>query len=179
MDNYIRPARRRKTPEQPEDSGENRIFIVDHPCCELLFGSELNCKIYEWNDEELFNPESQKDSVDFSRRFSEGVNRIIADRQRNIVFMPFHPEVLRELEGMAEKLRSGGRGVWSFFAFFHRDDDTQFLYRKEGELPIMNLDLKAEWILTMGQFPFVHMAEAGCCEIMSWKRLTDLFREYN
>ncbi|MDR2479403.1 MAG: hypothetical protein LBD48_08840, partial [Treponema sp.] len=178
MDHHVYLTRRRKAPEQPRNSQGNKVFIVDNPCCDVLFAGELNRNIYEWNDAELFSPDCRQDGGNFFRRFSDAIDGLVADRERNIVFMPFQPDILRELEGVAQKLQVERGETWCFLAFFCRDDDPQFLYRKPGELPLLDVEQKVEWILTMGRFPFVHMVETGYCDIMTWPRLVELFQQY-
>jgi hypothetical protein len=167
-----------KKEQAPEDPRGNKVFIVDNPCCDLLFTNDMSHRIYQWNDEVLFNPEPRKDSDDFSLRLSDAVNGFIEDDKRNIIFMPFQPDIMRELGDITKKLYAEHRGIWCFLTFFYSDNDPQLLIQKSGGLPQLNLDQKVEWILAVGQFPFIHMVETKFGEIMTRPRLEELFQQY-
>ena len=173
--------------ESPPDTREHRhkVFIIDHPCCDLLFELGMEHSIFDMDDGVLFNPARWEDGMDISRRLSDTVNRLIAS-EKSIVFIPYQPDILRAMGELAAEMWSRRGDVWLFFAFFHDDHDTRFMHRllpedaaaEEAQELEQELALKAEWILTLGQFLFVKMAEIKVREIITSKTLRDLFTEY-
>lgn len=167
----------------PPDTREHRdkVFIVDHPCCDVFFGLEMENAIFDMSEEALFNPALWKDGMDVSRRLSDTVNRLIAS-EKSVVLMRYQPEVLQAMGDLAAEVWNKCRDVWLFFAFFHDDHDTLVMNRplpwSTNPEPQEELERKAECILTLGRFPFVKMVETGVKDIMELKAFQELFIEY-
>lgn len=166
----------------PPDSREHRhkIFIVDHPCCNVLFDMGMEHSIFDMDDEKLFNPALWKDNADISQRFSDTVNRLVASG-KTTVFMQYQPDILRAMGDLAVEMQKKLGDVWVFIAFFHNDQDTVFMNNPMQGTDSQRekaLEQKAEWILTLGQFPFVKMVEIKSSKIIQPKMIQELFTEY-
>jgi hypothetical protein len=171
-----------QTKVPPDTEKHNhKLFIIDHPSCNVFFDLGMENIIFEMDDEALFNPALWKDGPDISSRLSDMVNRLIASG-KNIVFMRYQPDILRAMGGLAEEIQTKFGDVWLFITFFHNDHDTVFINRPipPGEMPERKkeLDRKAEWILALGQFPFVKMIEIKGGETLKLKTLQEMFTEY-
>ena len=134
------------------------------------------------NDEALFNPARWKDSLTVSYLLSDTANRLIAS-EKPLVLMRYQPDVLRAMGNLAAELWDKFGDVWLFFAFFHSDRDTLVISRTPQshtgrEQRKAALEQKAEWILSLGRFPFVKMVETSIKDVIEFKALQKLFTEY-
>jgi hypothetical protein len=169
--------------ELPPDTREHRhkIFIIDHPCCDVFFDLGMEHEIFDMDDAALFNPSPQDGGLNLSLRLSETISRLIASG-RSTVLMPYQPDILRAMGELAGEIQKKFGDVWLFLAFFHSDHDTLSMNRPRRwtteQEQQEGMDRKAEWILTLGEFPFVKMVELSVKETVTFQKLQELFTEY-
>lgn len=167
----------------PPDTRDHRhkVFIIDHPCCDAFFELGMEREIFDMDDAALFNPAPGNGGTDVSLRLRDTINRLIASGKSTVV-MPYHPDILQAMGDLAAEILKKFGDVWLFLAFFHNDRDTLSMNRPlqwtTDQEQQEGMERKAEWILTLGAFPFVKMVELGVKETITLKMIQELFTEY-
>jgi hypothetical protein len=160
----------------------HKIFIIDHPYCDVYFELDVENRIFETDNEVFVNPALWQDGEDISQLFNDTINRLVSSGQF-IVPLQYQPDMLRAMRQVADEVRKQLGDVWVFLSFFHDDKSTTFM-----RLPIAHpdpaevrkeLEQKAEWILNLGEFPFIKMVEVKPGFMINSKEIQRLFTEYS
>jgi hypothetical protein len=156
----------------PDDSRHrDKIFIVDHHCCEVYLDEVVEELSYLLSGDNLLIPNDWKDQIEVSRCFVASVNKMLETQTDYVVVEDL--DMLLPLGRAAQDLLERNGARWEFVTFFHNDEDTKKVFRFYQHKD-RALEDRAERRAKFAAYPFVKQVEAPYAMVMDYHYLDGL-----
>jgi hypothetical protein len=157
----------------PQDSlHKDKLFILDHHCCEVYLDEVVEEFTYLMNGDNLRLPGNWKDLMETSRCFVANVNKLF-ESQTDYVVME-DTNFLPSLARLAKELQEGSGIFWNFVTFFHNEEDTKKVFRFYQDKDRALTD-RAECRADFAEYPFVKQVEVPYAMLMDYQYLGGIF----
>jgi tryptophan 2,3-dioxygenase len=157
----------------PPDDNKHRdkIFIVDHQCCEVYLDPVVEEFTYLLSGDNLLVPSSWDDPIEVSRCFVESINKMFKSCTDYTIIENL--TTLLPLSEMAEEFREDYGIHWDFITFFHNDEDTKKVFRLYQNKD-QALEARAKRREEFAAYPFIKQVEVPYAMVMDYKYLDGL-----
>jgi hypothetical protein len=149
----------------------NKIFIVDHYCCEVYLDEVLEeCGCILDSDSTLLD--NIENDIERSRYFVGLINAMLDEKTNYVVLKD--QRMLVSLGGLAREAREDYGFRWEFVAFFHNDEDTKKVFRLRDDRA-QALEKKAKQAADLAACPFVKQVEVPYAMLLDYPFLDGIF----